>query len=105
MPIRIVALAALTCLAATSPALAQSEVARDCQRDFACFAAASATCSRARVVLQVPLPLAGTELDSTQSYEILGSEGERCLLRSRVERIATRLAGGAVVREQSEQQR
>jgi len=53
----------------------------------------------------VPLPLAGTELDSTQSYEILGSEGEHCLLRSRVERIATRLVGGTVVREQLEQQR
>ena len=105
MPMMIVVLAALVCLAAPSTALAQSEVARDCQRDFACFAAASATCSRARVVLQVPLPLAGTELDSTQSYEILGSEGEHCLLRSRVERIATRLAGGMVVREQLEQQR
>jgi hypothetical protein len=53
----------------------------------------------------VPLPLAGSELDSTQSYEILGNEGEHCLLRSRVERIATRLTGGAVVREQLEQQR
>src|SRR4051794_37579672 len=55
--------------------------------------------------LRIAIPLAGNELDSTQSYEILGSDGEHCLLRSRVERIATRLVGGAVVREQLEQQR
>jgi hypothetical protein len=105
MQLMIVTLATVMSLAATGTALAQNEVARDCQRDFACFAAAAATCSRARVVLQVPLPLDGTELDSTRSYEILGNEGEYCLLRSRVERIATRLTGGAVVREQLEQQR
>jgi hypothetical protein len=105
MPTIIVALAALTYLAATNTAVAQSGAPRNCQRDFGCFAEAAPTCSRARVELRIAIPQAGTELDSTQTYEILGSEGEHCLLRSRVERIATRLIGGAVVREQLEQQR
>src|SRR5690349_244860 len=96
---------AIICLASTSTASAQRGLAHDCQRDFGCFAAASANCGPARVELHVAIPLPGTELDSTQSYEVLGSEGEYCLFRSRVERIAPRIDSGRVSPEQLVQQR
>jgi hypothetical protein len=105
MKIVIATLLAIVCLAPTSAVLAQRGGAIDCQRDISCFAQASANCGRATVEVHVAIPLQGTVLDSTQSYEILGIEGERCLFRSRVERIATRLPGAGVAREQLEQQR
>ncbi len=73
--------------------------------DFGCFAEASTNCSPARVRLQVALPLTGTELEITQLYEIRGMEGDQCLFRSQVERVATRLDERSVPREQLQRQR
>jgi hypothetical protein len=73
--------------------------------DFSCFAEAATSCGLARVRLQMALPLTGTELELTQLYEIRGMEGDRCLFRSQVERVATRLDAGSAPREQLQRQR
>jgi hypothetical protein len=105
MQIVTVALAAIMCIVPTSTVLAQDGAPRNCQMDFNCFAQAAATCNLARVQLHVAIPLSGTELETTQVYEILRMEGDYCLFRSRVERVATRLGEGGVVQEQVQRQR
>jgi hypothetical protein len=105
MPIVIVALALGLCLGPINAVLAQGAAPRDCQMDFSCFAAASADCRPARVRLRVALPLTDTELEITQLYEIRGMEGDQCLFRSQVERVATRLADDSAPREQLQRQR
>jgi hypothetical protein len=105
MRMAIVALVLGICLGPIDAALAQGGASRDCQTDFGCFAEASRNCSPARVRLRVALPLSGTELEITQVYEIRGMEGDRCLFRSQVERVAARLDEGRVPREQLQRQR
>lgn len=105
MPIVIVALALSLCLEPINAVFAQGAAPTDCQMDFSCFAEASKSCGPARVRLQVALPLTGTELEITQLYEIRGMEGDQCLFRSQVERVATRLPEASAPREQLQRQR
>ena len=105
MQIVTVAMVILIGLGFTSPVRAQGPLPINCQLDFGCLVQASADCSQARVESRVAILLADTELESTQSYEILGMEGNHCLFRSRVQRVATPLQGGGAPREQLERQR
>ncbi len=68
---------------------------RNCENDMNCFIRAAQTCTPARTLLAVTLPLGTTTVESTSSLEIRGPQGANCQLFTQVEEQRTTFSSEA----------